>query len=73
LAIARNRRERLLGGAEAVAHQLVVAQHDDEFGAALFQAQHLVAAGHFCGIEHFPGNHRARLPAWRDDKQRRVA
>jgi len=67
--VARNRRQRLFGRTETSAHQLLVAQHDDEFGAALFQAQHLGAAGHFRRVEYFPGNHRARLSAWRAHKK----
>ena len=44
--LAGHGRERLLGAAETAVHQLVLAEHDREFGAALLQAQFAAAAGH---------------------------
>ncbi len=43
-------RERLLGSAETAVHQLVLAQHDREFGAALLEAE-FASAGHLSGVD----------------------
>lgn len=53
--------QRFLGAAEAAVHQFVRAEHDREFGAALFQAKLVVAVRRIRAIELDPWDH-ARDP-----------